>query len=404
MWPLRYDRSVVQAVQRNRPVWVFDGAVAFVLAAIAMVTLTAISPAEQELFSRTPDAWAYVLVLAQTLPLTFRRIRPATVLAIVVLAFVFDRALDYPSSTAAFGVAFAFHSLGSHLPRGRSLRIGIPVITLIVGFTVMGVYYADSVDWGTVIVLLIATLAPLLLGREVNERRRYLTELEERTEQLEREREANAREAVRGERARIARELHDVVAHEVTVMTVQAAGARRVLDTDVGQAAEAMMAIESAGHDALTEMRRLLGLLREDQTSATLVPQPGLGRVDGLIEQMDEAGLAVDLVKEGEPEGLPAGVDLNAYRIIQESLTNSLKHGGPNTAATVRISYEPDQLLVEVVDNGRGAAQGLSHNGSPGHGLVGMQERVSMLGGSLVAGPRPGGGFLVRAAIPRPSA
>ncbi len=381
--------------------WVFDGAIAVLLASVSFIALANIPASDQELFTRTPDFWAYALALAQTLPLAFRRIRPVTVLAIVVAAFFFDRALDYPSSVASVGVPFAFHSLGSQLPRRRSLQIGIPFAAFLVAFTAMGVYYADSVDWGTVVVVLIFTSAPLLLGREVNERRRYLTELEERADRLEREREEKAREAVRAERARIARELHDVVAHEMTVMTVQAAGARRVLDTDPAQAAEALTAIESAGHDALTEMRRLLGLLRQDKSSGELGPQPGLARVDGLIEQMEEAGLAVDFVTEGEAGTVSAGVDLNAYRIIQESLTNSLKHGGPRARASVLVRYEPDRLTVEVADDGRGAAGGLSANGGSGHGLLGMHERVSMLGGTLAAGPRPGGGFIVTAEIPR---
>ena len=379
----------------------FDGAVALLVAAIAVVALTNLSPEEQELFQRTPDFWAYSLALAQTLPLAFRRIRPVAVLAFVVAAFFFDRALDYPSTIAAIGVPFAFHSLGSQLSRRRSLLVGVPFVGFLVAFTAMGVRYSDSVDWETVVAVFVLTITPLLLGREVNERRRYLREVEERAERAEREREERAREAVREERARIARELHDVVAHEMTVMTVQAAGARRVLDSDPGQAAEALSAIESAGHDALTEMRRLLGLLRQDRTESALGPQPGLARLEALVEQMEEAGLPVDVELEGEIDPLPAGVDLNAYRIIQESLTNSLKHGGPNTTASVFVRYEPDRLVIEIADNGRGAAGALAERNGAGHGLVGMQERAALLGGTVRAGPRPGGGFIVKAVIPR---
>ena len=379
----------------------FDGAAAGVLAAVSVIALIATTPAEQALFDRAPDGWAYLLVGAQTLPLALRRIRPVSVLAIVVGAFVIDRMLDYPSSTAAVGVAFAFHSLGTELPRRRSLQIGIPIIAVLVAFTASGVYYVESVTWGTVVILLIATLVPLLLGREVNERRRYLIELEERTLLLERDREQQARKAVREERARIARELHDVVAHEMTVMTIQAAAARRVIDSDPVQAAEALSTIETAGHDGLTEMRRLLGLLRQEESSKELAPQPGLARLDGLLDQMDEAGLEVRVVTEGEPSPLPAGIDLNAYRIIQESLTNALKHGGPHTLAVIRLIYEQDQVVIEVADDGRGSAAALEFNGSSGHGLVGMRERISMLDGSLTAGPRKGGGFVVRASIPR---
>jgi signal transduction histidine kinase len=374
--------------------------VAVLLAAIAVISLVNLAPQEQELYRRVPDFWSYGFVLAQTLPLALRRMRPIPVLAIVVGAFFFDRMLDYPSSIASVGVPFAFHSLGSQLSRRRSLQIGIPFAAFLVAFTSMGVYYSESVDWSTVVVIGILTLAPLLLGREVNERRRYLTELEERADRLELEREEKARAAVREERARIARELHDVVAHEMTVMTVQAAGARRVLNSNPAQAAEALTAIESAGHDALTEMRRLLGLLRQDQDDGALGPQPGLGRLETLVEQMEEAGLPVELEIEGEVAALPAGIDLNAYRIIQESLTNSLKHGGPNTRASVFVRYQPKNLVVEVADDGRGAAGALGSNNGAGHGLVGMQERAAMLGGTLRAGPRPGGGFIVKAVIP----
>lgn len=381
--------------------WVFDGAVASIAFVLSVVALISATPAELALFERAPDGWAYVLVAGQTLPIAFRRVRPVAVLGVVVAAFVLDRMLDYPSSTAAVGVAFAFHSLGSQLPRKRSLQIGLPVIAVLVAFTAMGARYVESVSVGTVIILLIATLVPLLLGREVNERRRYLTELEERAVRLEHDREQQARRAVREERTRIARELHDVVAHEMTVMTVQAAAARRVISKDPDQASEALTAIESAGHDALAEMRRLLGLLRHEDGEGDLLPQPGLGRLSGLMEQMEESGLPTSLVIEGDATVLPAGIDLSAYRIIQESLTNSLKHGGPHTKAAVRVVYEPDQIFVEVEDDGRGSAADPGTNGGAGHGLVGMRERIAMLDGSLTAGPRPGGGFMVRATIPR---
>ena len=386
---------------KPRPIWAFDTAVAVIVGAVALIALATISPDEQRLFSRSPDALAVILALAQALPIALRRIYPVPVLVFTVAAFIIDRTLDYPGSTASIAIAFAFHSLGSELPRRRSLQIGLPIIALLLAFTISGVYAADSVSWGTVVVLLIATLAPLLLGREVNERRRYLTALEEHAEQLERDREARARRAVREERARIARELHDVVAHEMTVMTVQAAAAKRVLGREPDAVAEALDAIESAGHDALTEMRRLLGLLRDEEGRTEFMPQPGLDLLGGLREQMEEAGLPVRLVTEGDPVALPAGVDLNAYRIVQESLTNSLRHGGPGTAAEVRLAYEPDRLIVTVTDDGRGAAEALaSPTDGGGHGLVGMKERITLLGGDLSAGPRKGGGYQVTATIP----
>jgi signal transduction histidine kinase len=185
----------------------------------------------------------------------------------------------------------------------------------------------------------------------------------------------------------------------MTVMTIQSAGARRIIDSDPGQAAEAMASAEAAGHRGLTEMRRLLGMLRTSDPKTT-APLPGLGSLDGLVEQMELAGLPTSFEITGEARELPLGVDLNAYRIIQEALTNTLKHGGPNVAAAVSVRFNKDVLQVEVSDDGRGAA---AETGTDGQGLLGMQERVTLLKGSMHAGPRPGGGFRVAAKIPIPA-
>jgi signal transduction histidine kinase len=382
------------------PAWVTDSVVAIVLAVLAVVSLSNVSATDQAVYTREPDALAYLLVLAQTLPLALRRVYPMPVLVVVVVGFFFDRGLDYPSTIATVGFAFAFHSLGSQLPRRRSLLIGLPIVGFLTLFTISGVFFTDSVTWPSVFVVALVTTAPLMLGREVYEKRRYLVELEERTAQLEVEREERAREAVRRERARIARELHDVVAHEMTVMTIQAAAARRVLGTNPEEVGPALNAIEAAGHDALAEMRRLLGLLRTDHSGPDFSPQPGLGRIDGLIEQMRETGLDVTLEVDGTPVGLPAGVDLNAYRIVQESLTNAMKHGGPGVRAVVRVAYGANDVTVAVDDDGRGASEALAPDNGSGHGIVGMQERAALLGGDLAAGPRPGGGYRVRARLP----
>jgi signal transduction histidine kinase len=382
------------------PPWVTDTILAAVLAVLSVVSIATISTDELALYSRNPDTLAYALALVQTVPLALRRIYPVPILAIVVVGFVFDRALDYPSTIATIGFAFAFHSLGSQLPRRRSLVIGLPVIAFLTMFTISGVLTTDSVTWATVFIVALVTAAPLMLGREVYERRRYVSELEARTEHLERDRLERAERAVREERSRIARELHDVVAHEMTVMTVQAAAARRVLDKRPAEAAEALAAIESAGHQALTEMRRLLGVLRTDDAAGDLAPQPGIERLGLLVEQMRDAGLAVDLTITGLARDVPAGIDVNAFRIVQEALTNTLKHGGPKARATVRLAFGSDQLSIEVEDDGRGAAEALTDTNGTGQGLVGMRERVALLRGELSAGPRAGGGYRVRARLP----
>ncbi len=183
-------------------------------------------------------------------------------------------------------------------------------------------------------------------------------------------------------------------------MTVQAAAARRVMPNDPDRAVAAIEAVEKAGHGALDEMRRLLDVLRPQSADRNRTPQPGLERLDELVSQMQDAGLRVDVAVIGDPAPLPAGIDLNAYRIIQESLTNALKHGGPRTSARVVISYAPESLGIEVTDDGRGAAVALRGNGQTGQGIVGMQERIALLHGKIATGPRPGGGYRVKTHIP----
>jgi signal transduction histidine kinase len=225
-------------------------------------------------------------------------------------------------------------------------------------------------------------------------------QLAERTRQLEVERETNARRAVLDERVRISRELHDVVAHHVSLMGVQAGAARRVLHRQPEQAEQALLAIEATSREAVHELHRLLGFLRQDHDADSLAPQPSLRRLDDLLAQMRGAGLPVALEVEGEPRVLPPAVDLSAYRIVQEALTNALRHAGP-ASATVRLRYGPRDLLVEVIDDGRSpdaAPNGASVTG--GAGLVGMRERVGLLGGRLRIERPEGGGFAVRAELP----
>ncbi|MEU6759972.1 sensor histidine kinase [Streptomyces sp. NPDC046685] len=244
-----------------------------------------------------------------------------------------------------------------------------------------------------------------VLGDSLRTRRAYYAQLVERNQRLEKEREAQAKVAVAAERARIARELHDVVAHNVSVMVVQADGAAYVMDVAPEQAKEALQTISGTGRQALAEMRRLLGVLRtgEPQESEDYVPQPDVEQIEVLVEQVRAAGLAVDFEVEGAPRRLPSGVELTAYRIVQEALTNTRKHGGPDARASVRLVYFDDGLGLLVEDDGRGAAHELYQDGGAdgaGHGLIGMRERIGMVGGTLDAGPRPGGGFRISALLP----
>jgi signal transduction histidine kinase len=260
--------------------------------------------------------------------------------------------------------------------------------------------------------------AAWVLGRAQNRRLAYTAKLEALNDQLATEQELRARWAVAEERGRIARELHDVVAHSVSVMVVQAGAARRTLAASPDQATTALGQIESTGRQALVELRRLLGLLRDGDRAdgAALAPQPSLDHLESLAAAAREAGLPVEVTVEGDPRPLPAGVDLSAYRIVQEALTNSLKHAGP-ARARVRVRYGADDLTVQVDDDGPGgqdAGGGLvvvtlgpegelevsGRRTEGGNGLIGMRERVALFGGTLETGARPGGGYRVAARLP----
>jgi signal transduction histidine kinase len=239
-----------------------------------------------------------------------------------------------------------------------------------------------------------------VLGDSMRYRRGYYAGLEDKAARLEAERHAQAKIAAAAERARIARELHDIVAHHVSVMVVQADGARYALRTDPGRAETALTAISATGRQALTEMRRLLGVLRSAGEQSGLAPVPGLGELRELLDQARAAGLEVGYTLTGTPRELPEGAELAAYRVVQESLTNTRKHGGLAATAAVTLRYEPEGLTVEVTDDG------IASPGSEpaGHGLAGMRERIAMYGGTVQAGPLPGGGFGVTAHLPCPIA
>ena len=235
----------------------------------------------------------------------------------------------------------------------------------------------------------VVTLAVMLLVRRV------VGDRERRAQIAERERDLIAREAVVEERARIARELHDVIAHHVSMIVLQAGAERRVLDGANASTRDVLETVEQTGRSALTEMRRLLGMLRGDETEP-LAPQPGLIDVPVLVEQLREAGLPVELEVEGDHRELPVGIELSAYRIVQEALTNALKHAR-DARTLVRVCYGRDSLELEIVDDGAPAAEPVERGG---HGLVGMRERVALYGGSMEAGSRPTGGFAVRVLLP----
>jgi signal transduction histidine kinase len=267
-------------------------------------------------------------------------------------------------------------------------RFALGVALLVVSFGVTLAAPKGPALKSTVLFTVVTLIVMLVVRRVVGDRER-------RAQLAERERDIAAREAVVEERARIARELHDAIAHNVSMMVVQAGAERRLLNGSGGSTREVLETIEQVGRGALTEMRRLVGMLRSENGDP-LAPQPGLADVATLARQVQEAGLPVELIVEGERRALPVGIDLSAYRIVQEALTNALKHAG-DAHATVRVRYDSDSLELEIVDDGAGGSAPVA---SGGHGLVGMRERVALYGGSFDAGRRPNGGFHVRVLLP----
>jgi signal transduction histidine kinase len=276
---------------------------------------------------------------------------------------------------------------------GLALLVAVPVVAAEHGSRSVGDYIFP-------VVIFAITVS---VARGLRHRALLARELALRNERLEVEREAQAASAVSDERRRIARELHDVVAHSVSVMVVQSGAARRVLDSEPDRAVSALAEVERSGRQALSELRRLLGLMRDgDENAAVREPQPTLAGLDDLVKRAQDAGLPVELRQEGEPYPLPMGCDLAAYRVVQESLTNALKHAGDGAEATVLLRWTDDHLELDISDTGQGLiAASFDGDGPVGQGLVGMRERVALCGGDLQAGPRQSGGFRVRARIPK---
>jgi len=324
------------------------------------------------------------LALAQTVPLAWRRVRPLPVLAITVAATV--ALVVVARSYNPIGAIVALYTVAGHLERSQAIRAGVvTVLALVVPTVFVGDFGPESLIPNAIVLVLVWTIGA------------YLGELRARTRRAEREREAEARRAVAEEQARIARELHDVIAHNVSVMVVQAAAARDVFDASPERAREALAAIEGTGRQALDELRRLLGADGGD--GEPLAPQPGLARLDALAGQVRAAGLTVELRVEGTPFPLPSGADLAAYRIVQEALTNTLKHANASRA-TVLVRYGGGGVELEVRDDGRGHAAPGGAGAAGGRGIIGMRERAVLYGGSLAVGPAPGGGFAVTARFP----
>lgn len=403
-----------------------DVLIAVGLFAIALISLYTLGG---ETRPQVPPS-AFVLIGLMTLPLAWRHRAPRTILWVAIVAWMVFVATGYANAASILGLVVGLYGVGLYLLRRSALAHGIGAIVVVSGWTVMGVLTDDSVQVAAVASTLIALTIALGIGLSDNRRHSRLTELEIAHTRQEQARKNAAADAVRAERARIARELHDVVAHEVTVMTLQAEGAARLAKDGDPRVAEALRTISDSGRTGLMEMQRMIGVLRASEADAVdgaefdgteagregvakqvgqdsaegaahlsfdLLPMPSLAALPDLVQQVEDAGLPVSLEVSGSAH-VPAGVELSAFRVVQESLTNAMKHAGPGANATVSVVRRTDAVTVTVEDDGRGVISEAMHSG--GHGIGGMRERVAALGGTLDVGPRSGGGYRVYALIP----
>jgi signal transduction histidine kinase len=343
------------------------------------------------------DALSIVLVLLTTLPLALLHVQPLAAYAVMLGGVVATTALSYEGSyVSTAALALALFMIAVTASYRTSVTAGVSTGLLSIAAVVILLLRGGDLNVGQMVFYWLAFTALWLVGLIIKLYRESAARATRRAALFAQDRELRAHEAVAEERARLARELHDGVGHALNVVVLHAQGAQRVMESKPQLAREALTAIETAARQALADVERMLGVLRSEEDDV-LAAQPGLAQIDVLAAQVTEAGLPVSVHIEGQPAPLPASLDLTAYRIAQESLTNSLKHAG-NARAAVVVRYLDGAVEIEVIDTGRGAAAAPSETG--GHGIPGMRERVTVFGGRLQFGPRPEGGFRVLAWLP----
>lgn len=377
--------------------WVFDGATAVAVTAVLLAGAVAEAngTSHGHLIAAPPPVAAYALVAVAGLVLAARRRAPVTTLGVSLGAVVVYTGLGYVDGSAAVAPMIALFQVAATGRLRRALILGAVTLAALVASA--AAFQPSTLGTGGIPVFPFVIAAMVFAGVAVANRRAYVTSVEERARLAEQSREEESRRRVDAERLRIARELHDVVAHSIAMINVQAGVAAHVIEDRPDQAKEALVAIKGASKDALRELRGILDVLRSTDDTDLTSPAPGLAEVEMLVDAANRAGLQAAVVTTGPPRVLPAVVDLAAYRIVQESLTNALRYAGP-ASVSVALSYQPDHLVVEVIDDGRGRPEVAGAGG--GHGITGMQERAAAVGGTLHAGARPQGGFAVRARLP----
>ena len=370
--------------------WIID---ALLATTFVVVGLLALFSNPKGATYRDVDAFAVFLTLAVAVPYYFRRHAPLAVLAISAVPVVILTGRDYRTGATPMMLLVGAYTVAAYCSR-RDRAIGGAIIFVALGIVaIVGAPDLDGVGMAFNYAVFAAAFG---FGSALRNRRMYTEQLEARAASLERERDEEAKRAVADERLRIAQDLHDVVAHSMGVIAVQAGVGAHVIDTDPAEAKKSLEAISHTSRSTLAEIRRMLGVLREDE-GASYAPAPGLADLERLVREICAAGVDTHVTWEGRRDELPPGVDFTAYRIVQESLTNVLKHAGPEPHVDVTISYEPQVLRIEIADDGRGV-NGRATDG--GHGLMGMRERVAVYGGTFEAGPATGGGFRVAVRLP----
>jgi signal transduction histidine kinase len=396
------SERLAAASVRRPPAWAADVGVAVAVAVLAVGYTAAYGEGEPQF--RTRDAIAYALTVAASLALVGRRRWPMPVFVVTLAATLAYVGRNYSTGGITLALLVALSTLAAE---GNHRRTTVAAVAMLASFVVVRAlwvfqgwnYRRTLISPGMVIG---GCIAAVFLGLAVSSRRAYIAEVEDRAERAERSREEEARRRVDAERLRIAREFHDIVGHSIATINVLAGVAVHVMDKRPREAADALRTIKDTSQRALREVRAGLGVLQERDDEGPRAPTPGLAQLELLVATTNKAGIATSVDVSGEPRPLPAPVELAAYRIIQESLTNVIRHAGSDTAR-VSVIYEDAQVVVEVDDSGRAGADGNGSTPGLGSGIMGMRERALALGGDFSAGRTDDGGFRVRAALPVPA-